>query len=680
MLHLVQTYFLPKCPPVVQSRAAFLLAELSSHHGLSKLKLDAELRLTLQDLTIDLFVNSRTTMNLYGVQLAAELCNQTNMSDQLYVHLIKAMTHNRFLDVRRACVQQMRAPFSQMSLVMLGKRLRDKDDEVRRQAFIKLTRCKVTLEAFPSLEQRMLIVKEGLTDPSPAVREACSEFLKPSMVTAEGKLAEDLSYLFKIIDCKLIFVKEYYVQLPFIIMRFLFELAGEDDLQISTYLERTLALLRAKAGLLPSDDLEPAPLSFEELLLLRVAFEFTRIYKGSEAFTDHMEKFAPSFEDYRAIFECLIAEEDRLLLAEWVKFSLQLAVEDEVTRRNLVSLMFAFIGQVEHSFADYVALLKPGRYLIRDCEPRSLEQALEMPPDEEEEFIGDSDVIEIEIREFRDLALKRPVPEYCKPFAFESLALDCDDACRLAVIVARRLLDARIDEFSLCMLQAIADVREPLEEDQEDFITFKRQREIVYRKMEAKLEQVNELVAGEDYSVGALNGLMRKVRHYVALIEELNLKEKLCFKRALNLCLILLKQCRADVNDQNLVSICETLIGPTIQSKDKDNMLLAVECIGLLCLLDKELFHNYARIFETILSEGEDNLREKVIALKSSVDALIIHGGEARSTQKLQRLLLEDYLVSRDPTLRQVAIEGVCKMLFSRKLTHDHAEIEFLLA
>lgn len=108
--------------------------------------------------------------------------------------------------------------------------------------------------------------------------------------------------------------------------------------------------------------------------------------------------------------------------------------------------------------------------------------------------------------------------------------------------------------------------------------------------MEMKLDQVNELVSGEDYSYSDLNALMAKVRHYVALIEELNLKEKLSFKRALNLCLILLRQCRADVNDQNLIQICDTLIRPTIQSKDRDNMLLAIECIGLLCLLDKELF------------------------------------------------------------------------------------------
>ena len=45
----------------------------------------------------------------------------------------------------------------------------------------------------------------------------------------------------------------------------------------------------------------------------------------------------------------------------------------------------------------------------------------------------------------------------------------------------------------------------------------------------------------DDYEMTELNKIMKKVKHYVALIEEINLKEKLSFKRALNLCLILLK-------------------------------------------------------------------------------------------------------------------------------------------
>ena len=100
--------------------------------------------------------------------------------------------------------------------------------------------------------------------------------------------------------------------------------------------------------------------------------------------------------------------------------------------------------------------------------------------------------------------------------------------------------------------------------------------------------------------------------------------------------------------------------------------------------MDKVLFQNYSTIFQTILTEDveEDNLREKIIALKSSVDSLIIHGAEVKTTQKLQRIIVEDYMVIKDRILRQITIEGICKMLFSRKLTLevDHNEMEFLLS
>ena len=112
---------------------------------------------------------------------------------------MKMMTHSPSREVRKACVQHLRAPFSQVSLILLGKRLRDKDEEIRRQTFLKLHRCKVTLESFPGQEQRMLIIKEGLTDPSLGVRDACTEFLKASMITEDEKtfhLKDDLSYLF----------------------------------------------------------------------------------------------------------------------------------------------------------------------------------------------------------------------------------------------------------------------------------------------------------------------------------------------------------------------------------------------------------------------------------------------------------------------------------------------------
>ena len=77
--HLIQTYFLPKCPQQVQSRAAFFMAELSAHYGLTKIKLDGETKMLLQDLIIDLFHKvSSTSLMVYGVLMGCELANQGN--------------------------------------------------------------------------------------------------------------------------------------------------------------------------------------------------------------------------------------------------------------------------------------------------------------------------------------------------------------------------------------------------------------------------------------------------------------------------------------------------------------------------------------------------------------------------------------------------------------------------
>lgn len=68
-------------------------------------------------------------------------------------------------------------------------------------------------------------------------------------------------------------------------------------------------------------------------------------------------------------------------------------------------------------------------------------------------------------------------------------------------------------------------------------------------KIDDKFEEINDLLETPNYSIEHLNRLIKKLRKLVVIIEELTLKEKLHMKRALNLCLILLKNCKADVDD-----------------------------------------------------------------------------------------------------------------------------------
>ena len=172
------------------------------------------------------------------------------------------------------------------------------------------------------------------------------------------------------------------------------------------------------------------------------------------------------------------------------------------------------------------------------------------------------------------------------------------------------------------------------------------------------------------------------------LVEETHLKEKLSYKRALTLCRSLLKHCRlANVHDHNVISICESFIHPAVLNvDDKENILLALECIGLICILDKEVFLNYSDMFKrfllTEISPDTDDKREKVIAIKSVVDSLIIHGIGEEKLQGFFEIITTNYLTTKDRVLRQVTIEAVCKMLFTKNLCDQNSveRVEAILA
>lgn len=65
---------------------------------------------------------------------------------------MRLMTHSDQREVRKACLHSLKTPLSQISLLFLGKRLRDKDHDIRKQTYQKLTQAKIKLEDFQSLE------------------------------------------------------------------------------------------------------------------------------------------------------------------------------------------------------------------------------------------------------------------------------------------------------------------------------------------------------------------------------------------------------------------------------------------------------------------------------------------------------------------------------------------------
>ena len=176
-------------------------------------------------------------------------------------------------------------------------------------------------------------------------------------------------------------------------------------------------------------------------------------------------------------------------------------------------------------------------------------------------------------------------------------------------------------------------------------------------------------------------------------MEEANLKEKLCNKRALVLYRALLRQCGiTDANDEHVIALNENLIQPIFDTQDPELSLLAIECIGLVSLIHKDAWLSYGKIFLEILQEDTGSspevnyfgAKDKAVALRAASDALIVHGIEDNNTQVLFGLITgPEYQFHPNPHLRQISVEGACKMMFSKKLCDDYPNsehIESLLA
>lgn len=77
------------------------------------------------------------------------------------------------------------------------------------------------------------------------------------------------------------------------------------------------------------------------------------------------DEIVPTMTVYRGIFDLILKMRDRPALAEWLKFSLQLNIEDETTRLNLTNFLFSFVAEIQHTFADYEHLLGNGKFILR---------------------------------------------------------------------------------------------------------------------------------------------------------------------------------------------------------------------------------------------------------------------------------------------------------------------------
>jgi hypothetical protein len=115
-----------------------------------------------------------------------------------------------------------------------------------------------------------------------------------------------------------------------------------------------------------------------------------------------------------------------------------------------------------------------------------------------------------------------------------------------------------------------------------------------------------------------------------------------------------------------------------------------MEILGLMSILDQKVFLDYSNTFKRLLTKKEDDhcyesesryereyfLKEKIVALKCSIDGILLHGICNEDVESAFDLITNDYLKSQNRYLRQVTIEGVCKLLVSNKIINDEKNRE----
>lgn len=151
--------------------------------------------------------------------------------------------------------------------------------------------------------------------------------------------------------------------------------------------------------------------------------------------------------------------------------------------------------------------------------------------------------------------------------------------------------------------------------------------------------------------------------------------------RALVLSHSMLVNCQIDSKDTSIIDLMKNIILPQLQSDQEDNLEvieLALRCLAMLALMSEQLFMDYYQIFEQILQTNIDQFKyqresvQEIISLKLIVDALIIYRHINYSQFNYDQLLkyLINYACFGKIQMRQIAIEGLCKIVFSYNPAH----------
>ncbi|EGR28535.1 AT hook motif family protein, putative [Ichthyophthirius multifiliis] len=250
-------------------------------------------------------------------------------------------------------------------------------------------------------------------------------------------------------------------------------------------------------------------------------------------------------------------------------------------------------------------------------------------------------------------------------------------------ILKKSVLDVPVNVF---ITQIISEVHEPLAKDsdndthldlpseltrvQKQIIENNVQLEILEQKLNKRVKQKDQyqIEVEKEQKNKILENLRQKENVLNEQIFDIQMKEIILVQNLLINCII-------DTNDPSIKNLLQQIIIPSLKQNSNNLRCHSLKALALYVLIDRNYCNDFFNVFLEFLqkNEDEDNL-SIIISLRSIVDFILLYDFAKNPSQSddIDISLTQDLILQQgfqaNYFVRNIAIEGLCKLLLNNKL------------
>lgn len=636
----------------VRLGCVWMLERINAINLCDVLEIPESIFINMKECVSLLLIDKYTPVRYFSIHLAAKL--------NMLAEIQKIMTCDPNSEIRKQCVSYI--PINEITLNLIGRRLNDKEESVR------LATCK-RLQEIPfselPLDVRREIANLSVKDRSEKIRDETRKILaqffnwfKQSAHKEESVEYEASLYFATLLEIDTVprnYQKEITKSLK-LICETIVSPTDLCNLCKEILFPNLFAVLNT-----PGQSIQ-AEISKTALLLLRIICEYLK-----NSHEDQLEKIMPEVDLICQLISFYQVHADLFYVQNIILISFCIDRGEEFSRQKLLDayrdvcfklpITVPQIDDVAHIEEAYTTVGQTDYFAHKSQDVLSL--AVQLIKNLQKEYETEFCRIMIEIiNEIRD-PLIAPQEE-------EDITVFVEDTQRApSMLESRETLVNRINELD--------DECEALDNEKERLIERGQYQEAIMVK--------------QQYEAVLANATLLEAK-----LEHLQAEILLILYRSLMLHSEMLRNSRQGEIDADGSEIVNTLIHPAFQLSESYITSMAIESLGLFCLLKYERCREYLYIFKTVLDKKEDTFIV-FLALRAVLDFFMVFdilkededGGikdndeEMLSSGQTVFGIVASYLDSNNSHIQSLVCEGLCKLLLLEKIRNGEAILTKLL-